>query len=215
MADLEVKVAATKAVESFNSQYLVLLLAAGESRRLGEPKQLLPVGKQTLLEHTFLVCTKSKLGPVHVVLGANADKILEAASKQLSSNIMIHRNWKDGLGSSIAFGVKNTKHLVEKGILVVLVDQVMLKAENLVNLVIEYEDTKAEIIVSDYGNANGPPSFFARSLFDQLIELSGDQGAKPIVKANKHLVHKVSFPMGDIDIDQHDDLLHLNKIKPS
>ena len=215
MADLEVKVEVTKAVESSNSPYALLLLAAGESRRLGELKQLLPVGNQTLLEHTIKVCAKSKLGPVHVILGAQAEKILDTITNDSSTDILIHKNWKDGLGSSIAYGVNNTKHLVEKGIIIVLVDQVMLKAEHLVNLVREYEDTKAEIVVSDYGKASGPPTFFAQALFDQLIELSGDQGAKPIIKANKHRVHKVSFPHGDIDIDQHEDLFHLKKIEPS
>ena len=82
----------------------ILLLAAGSSSRMGQPKQLLPWGDQTLIGHQIQKLIKTG-HPVHVVIGSNSELILPVIEK-FPANILINKDWELGMGSSISFGIK-------------------------------------------------------------------------------------------------------------
>lgn len=178
----------------------IIILAAGSSTRLGQAKQLLPYKGSTLLQHTIDVCIDSGLGGVHLVLGCDAEQVRESiVSDQL--NVLVNPHYQKGLGTSIAYGMKNIDVSETDAVILVLADQVYLNKEILNELVLKKRSTDASIIICNYNEGNGPPSLFDRSLFDELSRLDGDDGAKEIVKKYKDQVAFVSFPKGDIDVD--------------
>lgn len=188
---------------------LIVVLAAGASRRLGQPKQLLAAGQKVLVQHTVEECVASEVGPVYVVLGAYADRIRPHLS-QHGCQILYNEKWAEGIGSSLRYGLSQMPYKEMDGVIVVLGDQPYFKGKLLKQIVEKQKKTKAKIIISKYTSAAGPPSLFMQEIFPELLQLTGDEGAKPIVKKYRAEVDYVSFPAGYIDIDIADDLSHLD-----
>ena len=106
----------------------VLLLAAGGSSRMGQPKQLLPWGNTTLIEHQIQTLIKTG-NPVNVVLGFNSDLIIPVI-KNYKINIFINNNWENGMGSSLSLGISQiiTRFPKAAGVLITLLDQPLITA---------------------------------------------------------------------------------------
>lgn len=179
-----------------------LLIAAGESKRMGTPKQLVSWGGQTLIEHQIEILHKANM-TVAVVLGANAELILKIIQ---NLNVQIHYNdhWTKGMGASIACGA-NGIHANKNsydGMLIALVDQPLISAAHFQTMRDTFEPGKKQIIVSQSKDGiTGPPVLFDAIYLDDLMKLDGDAGAKPIIKKNSE--HVVSIPsdgnLEDID----------------
>ncbi len=182
----------------------VLVLAAGTSSRLGKPKQLVLYEGKTLLWHT---CSKAlKLSRnVFVVLGAKQKECKEVI-KDFDVNIIFNEEYEEGLSSSIKAGIKNVQSY-EK-VLVLLCDQPLMPLSHLEKL-IQKSLSENKIISSFYKNNVAVPAIFPKSVYEQLLCLRGDKGAKAIIKSNSHnyiiLEDELSF-----DVDTQDDV---NKIK--
>ncbi|MEQ6120609.1 nucleotidyltransferase family protein [Reichenbachiella sp. MALMAid0571] len=187
----------------------VLILAAGESKRLGKPKQLLPYQQSTLLEHS-ISCAKSVCDNTIVVLGANADRIKEKTNLS-EDQIVINPNWKKGIGSSIAFGIQSIvkKFSSCKQVMILLTDQPKISNELLGKLLVSHQNGNSSITACDYGVTIGVPAVFDQSLFPSLAELKNDQGAKAIIKLHISQTSLINFPEGHIDIDTEGDLKFL------
>ena len=99
----------------------ILILSAGASKRMGTPKQLLKWGKETLLENAVSTAVNVENASLFVVLGANAELIQQKIT--LNAEALYHKDWKQGLGSSIAFGVGTLQKLDFDGVLIMLADQ--------------------------------------------------------------------------------------------
>lgn len=187
----------------------ILLLAAGASKRLGTPKQLLPFGETTLLEDTILKVLPLSERNVYVVLGAHAGRI-EPIVKNLPIKIIKNENWESGMGSSISAGVCHIKQ--QKGIkkiLITLVDLPLLKTSNYRELLNTYETSTKGISVTKYLNNKGVPVIFDSSYFESLSQLSGEEGAKSILIQNKSDVAYYDANIAYFDIDTKDDYLAL------
>lgn len=186
----------------------ILILAAGSSSRLGSPKQLVRYKQKSLIAHTVETAIEASIGPVHVILGAYADDIIDHCK---GANTHYNSDWKSGMGSSLSYGLSTILDAEDdvEGVLVLLCDQPYIKVSLLQEIVELGLQTKG-IIISDYGTAAGPPSYFDKKYFAELMLLSGDDGAKQIVKTNNSAVSKVSFPEGIVDIDTPDDLSKLH-----
>lgn len=179
----------------------ILLLAAGESKRMGQPKALLDWFGQSLLELQFKKLQALNL-PISLVLGAYSKEILEL-SKPLEIETFVNPNWQDGMGASLAFGVQEllrNKPQTE-AILLFLVDQPLLEISDLNRLLSCFQENSGKIIVSQSDEGwSGPPAIFPKSFFSALKNLSGDDGAKPVVKRNQASVLKLEMPnMADMD----------------
>lgn len=188
----------------------VVLLAAGESRRMGAPKQLLPFGDTTLIGHAIRQALSSGCSSVIVVLGANVDSIHHTLLDQPVS-VVENPDWREGMGASIRVGLKELLKLSPEldGVLLMLVDQPFLKPNDLRDLVVGFEQSRAGIVASRYEKDGeeiiGVPALFGRSLFPELLALTANEGAKNIIRTHYDQTYLLSCPAGNFDLDTRED----------
>ncbi|MDJ1500081.1 nucleotidyltransferase family protein [Xanthocytophaga agilis] len=184
----------------------ILLLAAGASTRLGQPKQLLQFQGQSLIERSIQTILALDVTERVVVLGAHANEISsEIASLPIET--IINHNWDEGMASSIRMGVN---YMLQKkpnleAIVLMLCDQPFVTPDLLNQLIQIYEQTAAPIVASSYQDVLGVPALFAHGTFYKLLALKGDKGARSIIPDYQELLQFVSFPKGGIDIDTIED----------
>jgi molybdenum cofactor cytidylyltransferase len=167
----------------------ILLLAAGSSSRMGQPKQLLPWGEQTLIEHQIQTLLQTG-NPVNVVIGSNSDLILPIIEKY-PENIFINADWELGMGSSISFGIRQIiqKFPEAEGVLIMLLDQPLLTTSYLKKMLSAFLHGTQQILVSHSASGwTGVPVLFDKCYFKELAELSNEEGAKKIVKRHEEKV---------------------------
>jgi molybdenum cofactor cytidylyltransferase len=192
--------------ENIAISFGIILLAAGASRRLGKPKQLLLYNGQSLLQHNMNIASGSLAKQVIVVLGANAEAILSEIDQEMV-HVAINTGWEEGMASSIRCGLNELLKAdpFSEGAIVMVCDQPFVSASLLNNLVTTYQETGKPIIASSYENTFGPPALFHKSMFTELLQLKGDTGARKIIQQHANEVGIVPFPQGDIDIDKQSD----------
>ncbi len=181
----------------------IIILAAGVSRRMGTPKQLLKVGKETLLEKAIGVAQKLDNKEILVVLGANAEKIQSALDDKNDMTIIINEEWQKGMGTTLRKGVNYFLEQKElyKALIVMVCDQPYLTTKKLEELIELHKKTKAAIIATEYEGIKGVPALFSSKLFSKLATLNEDEGARKIIKRYKGVVKTVDFPKGKYDLD--------------
>jgi molybdenum cofactor cytidylyltransferase len=111
----------------------IIVLAAGSSSRLGQPKQLLPRDGTSMLAYVVQECIASQLGEVIVVLGAQATRMLSEI-ESLNCILITNQNWQEGQGSSIACAAQSINPENVEGVFIVLVDQVHFNREVLLRI---------------------------------------------------------------------------------
>lgn len=195
------------------STFGIIILAAGNSSRMGQPKQLLNINKQSLIRKTVLTALASNIGPVYLVLGFEIEKI-QAEVADLNINIVHNPDWKKGMASSLRAGVNEilqTNPAIQS-VLVLLCDQVLVSATYLKKLSAGFEKSAQPAIASQYGNVKGVPAIFDIRLLAGL-QSTGDFGAR-------HLIHRLDqqsslsllpFPEGAIDLDTMEDFENFMK----
>lgn len=188
----------------------VIIIAAGESKRLGTPKQLLPYQGETLLNRLIANLKQATNFPVFLILGASSEKIIQEIGAT-DFSITINENWREGMASSIRLGIqvaqKNIPDL--EGILMVVCDQPFIAAHNIQALIQLQQHTCLPIAACYYANTLGTPALFHKSIFPDLLELRGDVGAKNIILQRGAEVAKLHFEEGLVDIDTPDDYQQL------
>jgi molybdenum cofactor cytidylyltransferase len=194
------------------SSCTIVILAAGSSGRLGKPKQLLPYKNKTLLQYLMDEAKNSLAKNIIVVLGANAEAI-NAELKIKNIHIAINENWKEGMASSIRCGINQLQKINPSAdaAIIMVCDQPFVTTELLNELITTHQQTNKTIVTSSYDNTTGPPAFFHKSIFPELLQLKGDIGAKGIVQKKADKVATVLFPEGNIDIDTAADYNKLQK----
>ncbi|QPH40695.1 nucleotidyltransferase family protein [Pedobacter endophyticus] len=184
----------------------IVILAAGSSSRLGKPKQLLAIDGKTLLQRVCDAATAAQLAPIVVVLGANADKILPQDNDS-QINFVVNSNWAQGMSSSITAGLKRiAAHESQvKSVIISVCDQPYISSELFTSLINKHNETKKGIIASQYGGTIGTPVLFARKYFEDLMLLTGENGAKGLITMQATDLATISFEQGNIDIDTESD----------
>jgi molybdenum cofactor cytidylyltransferase len=182
----------------------VIILAAGKSARLGRPKQNLEFQDRTLLQRAVETAQESGYRPVVVVLGAVTPQLLNKDIK-----IVHNEDWATGIASSIKVGINAIKDGPVTSALILLCDQPFVDAGLLNSMVKMKTDTQKAIIACSYNNTVGVPALFDRSLFDELLLLTGDEGAKKVIKDHAGLTGTIPFDPAGIDIDSEADYLRL------
>jgi molybdenum cofactor cytidylyltransferase len=188
----------------------IIILAAGESSRFGNIKQLLPFNGKTLLQHVIDEAIKGGSQPIVVITGANATRV-SASIDNSNVNILVNENWQEGMASGIVAGVQKIVSLNDsiKKIIVALCDQPFVTSALFEQLDQMQNKTGKPIVACTYADTIGTPALFATKYFDQLLSLKGDEGAKKILKSNREDVAMVDFPKGEIDIDTQKDYENL------
>ncbi len=189
----------------------LIILAAGESRRLGRPKQLLSYKDSSLLQRSIDMTKRTYCEPKFLILGAYADKIKKEINSE-GIEIIINSDWKEGIASSIRTGLSTIieNHPSVEHVLFLLSDQPYLTADHLEELIAKHQDDQFCITGSKYANQIGVPVIFSYHYFEELLSLRGDQGAKKIIIQHPESTQGVPFKSGEIDIDTEEDYQKLN-----
>ena len=169
-----------------------VILAAGASTRLGEPKQMVTFGSERLLERAVRVATEACCEPVVVVLGAFAEEIALACN--LRQVTVLHNSaWREGMASSIRLGIAAIKVRADAVILMTC-DQPAVSSDHLRRLI---AIGGTEAAASSYDARLGTPAYFPADRFPDLLALGGDAGARGLLSG----VAAVELPNGELDID--------------
>lgn len=190
---------------------VVVVMAAGGSSRMGEPKQLLAVDGEPLVRRAARVALDAGLARVLVVLGAEAERV-RAAIQDLDLAIVVNAGWREGLASSLRAGVGEVERIAPgaRGLIVLPADQPRMPAGHLRRIDAAQRRSGATVVASDYGDHRGPPAYFGRPHFAAIKALRGDGGAREFLQGDG--VETVAAPAGsDFDLDRPDDLLRLRE----
>ncbi len=186
---------------------VLVVLAAGESKRMGEPKQLLPWQGKTLIEHAVETALKVEVEKVTVVLGAN-HSVIKNKIKNYPVEIILNPEWKSGLGSSISrtvSGFMNAESNLE-GVMFILADQPFVTSAYLTQMLRRFQPKAKQILTTKYNDGKqGVPTLFSSFYFEELSKLSGDSGAKSIIKKHKISVESLKAPFENMDVDSKED----------
>lgn len=173
------------------------MLAAGESSRLGEPKQLVRLNGECMLERALRIADEAGCHPVFAVLGANADAV-RAGSDLSGAKVIVNAEWREGMASSIRAGVRAAVDAGCDAVVLMACDQPAVSTVHLKALM----DEGKGVVASSYAGRRGVPAFFAAEHFAALQELKGDAGARQLLRA----AAAVALPDGKFDVDSPEDL---------
>ena len=177
-----------------------VILAAGASTRLGQPKQLVMVGAENLLERSARVAREAGCSPVIVVLGSSAKGIAEASALD-DAHVVVNDAWQEGVGASVRVGVRVLPNV--EGCVLMTCDMPAVTAAHLRSLI-----RAGEIAASCYAARRGVPAYFPASVFDRLMELQGDTGAKSLLQSARC----IELPGGEFDVDKIEDIERLRTL---
>jgi len=190
----------------------IVLLAAGESSRMGEPKQLLRFEGETLLGRAVRAALESGCRPVVVVLGAEASVLLEEVGATGVLTV-VNQAWPEGMSSSIRCGLRALEAEDAGGavsaVILMLCDQPFVNADTLGRLVKAHSAGQALVVASEYEAAGertlGVPALFSRALFPELMLLRGAAGARGVIQRHLAEASLIDAPEAAFDIDTPDD----------
>ncbi len=186
-----------------NTSIPAILLAAGQSSRMGQPKQLLPFQQTTLLGHAAEQALAAGLSPVVVVLGAYAAQC-EAVLTHLPVERVLHAQWEQGMGSSLKAGLRHLLRLLPApppAVVAMVCDQPALQTSHLQALVRRWQATHPPLVASRYGEVRGVPMLLAAELFEEVYTLDDHTGAKPLIQKYAERLAEVFFAEGTHDVD--------------
>lgn len=191
----------------------IILLAAGDSRRLGSPKQLVQYEGTSLIKYVTVTALISEL-PTVVVLGASAEKVGDELN-DLAVERVVNKDWKKGMGSSIGKGLTAIRsvHPELEAVILMLCDQPKVSPMTIHRLVDKYSQTGMPIVASHYDDTYGVPALFGYEMFGELLALDGKGGAKGLIeKYEDTLVTHVRAPEAKFDVDTQEDVEELQNL---
>jgi molybdenum cofactor cytidylyltransferase len=201
-----------------NSRVAAIILAAGKSTRMGEPKQLLRLGERTVLERTLENVRGARVDEIVLVLGSSAATI----QRQLPSStfeglkIVVNEAWGQGMASSLREGLAALSAQMDAA-LIVLADQPFIRPETLDQIVAGHRLSNAQIVIPMHKGFRGNPVLLDRAVFADVMALDGDVGCRAIFGG--HLEGIVKVEVGDVgillDIDNKEDYERLQRFGES
>ena len=187
-----------------------VILAAGESSRLGRPKQLIEYRGGTLLARAIETALESKCDNVMIVIGAHGD-IVRREAQRFKVKVVENAEWPEGKASSIRAAINAVSKQSEtaSGILFLACDQPGVTIDLLNELIDRFRSSLEASVACAYADTIGIPAIIPRRLFPQLKILRGDNGAQSVLQAVRDQVVTVEFAQGHIDIDTEEDVKQL------
>ena len=176
-----------------------ILLAAGESKRMGKPKLLLPFGKGTILGQTIDNLLSSKVGEVIVVVGYKAQEMIKTIANR-PVKVAMNPFYHQGMSTSIATGLNLVDDKARR-LMIALADQPLINNKTFNRLVEESLGADKGIIIPIYRDKRGNPIIFSTKYKEELLSLKGDVGGKQIVKQHPDDILEVAIDSESINID--------------
>lgn len=191
-----------------NSSFRIggLLLAAGGSRRLGRPKQLLEFQGMTLLRRSAEAIVESECSPSVVVLGAEVEGS-KSEIEDLEVSLAVNENWAIGMSSSIRVGLEKLFDIEPEidAVMITLCDQPFVTAEMIMLFIEAFKQKRVAIVAAQYNSVLGVPALFSREMLGPLSEVEGDKGARDLIRQTES-TFAIDLPEAAIDIDTIQDL---------
>ena len=190
-----------------------ILLAAGSSSRLGQPKQLVRLNGETLVKRTARLLLSLEAGEEvslnpRVVCGYAERQVCEEL-EGLPLEVVINPNWQQGMAGSIACGARAIPDDAD-GILVMTCDQWCVEKEDILRLISRWLTDISTIVSSSWNDGKvtvfGPPVIFPGILKPELSFVSGDRGAKAVIERHSSIVEFVHMENAGFDLDVPEDL---------
>ena len=160
-----------------------IILAAGQSQRMGKLKPLLQFNDKTFLEQIISVLRLSDVDRITVVLGAEAGFIKKSVDLS-GTNIIINKDYRKGQLSSLIAAIEEIPQETD-AILVCLVDNPFISEEVVNKIISKFKETNNPIIVPVFNTRRGHPTLFSRSLFHELLNAPKEQGARYVLYSNE------------------------------
>jgi molybdenum cofactor cytidylyltransferase len=176
-----------------------ILLAAGESRRMGYPKPLLKIEGRTFIEH-IIRQVEPFVTRIVIVVGAHSERVRAAIPKGPTISVVENPNYAQGQLSSLKIGIANLSAAVS-GALVHLGDHPLVSAETIRRLSERYQSSSRPIVIARYRGRRGHPVIFDRALFNELMSAPLERGARAVVEADPSRVDYVDVEDAGVTAD--------------
>lgn len=190
----------------------IIIVAAGSSSRMKSPKQLLALGNTTLLGNAIAQAKATAADEVFTVLGANFEAV-RSSIQNYNATVVENKNWKNGLGSSIASGVDfiigNRDY---QAVMIMLGDQPLIDSNYLNELLATFKVDPSAITATKYTHSIGVPAVFPKEYFKELAGLNDDHGAKFLLNGS-NLVKVLDPGKKTIDVDTPEDYRYIQEEK--
>lgn len=190
-----------------------IVLAAGTSSRLGQPKQLLPLGGRPLLQHVVDASRESDVTEGVIVLGHAARRVERALRLPPGFRVTVNEDHANGQSSSLRAGLAALPSDADAA-LILLGDQPLVSAHAIRAIVAAYDRTGASLVQARYGGARwGHPVLLGRAVWPQACRVTGDRGAREVLAGRRGAVVPVDLAGAPpADVDTWDDYLHIAQI---
>lgn len=201
-----------------NSRVGAIILAAGRSTRMGEPKQLLPLGESTVLGQTLENIRGAGVDEIVLVLGSSAETIRQQfpTSSFAGLKVVVNQAYGQGMASSLREGLSALHPQIDAA-LIVLADQPLIRPGTFGQIIDQYRVSDAQIVVPMYKGFRGNPVLLDRSVFPEIMALSGDIGCRAIFGTHSEGIVKVQVDDVGVllDIDNKADYARLQRFGQS
>lgn len=175
-----------------------IILAAGQSSRMGQHKLLLPLRGKALLLHVVDAALAAKVDEIVVVIGYHAEAV-RALLVDRQVFLVENPSYAQGQSTSVCAGIAALAPATDAA-LILLGDQPLVSPALLNSLIDTWKRTGKPIVAPFYSGQRGNPVLFARSLFAELLTVTGDQGGRAVLQ--RHAGEIASVPVADADAAQ-------------
>lgn len=177
-----------------------VVLAAGQSRRMGQPKQLLSLGGKPMVWHVAKAACQANFHEVIVITGAYGNEVAKVLT-DLPLKIIYNEHWADGQSTSVKKAVQSV-HPKCQAIAFLLGDQPLIDAALMNEVIAAYQGTKLSIVMPRVQDKPGNPVLFDLEVWcPSLLALSGDEGARQIIRSNQNCIQYIEKLDADLFLD--------------
>ena len=183
---------------------IALVLAAGRAKRFGRTKQLEAIDGIPLVRRVVDIARQACRDNVVLVAGHDWQSVAAAAG-DAARFLVLNDRFEDGLGTSLATAVRATSKAAG-ALLVLLADQPLITVRHMQDLIDAWRCHSDDIVATRYADTEGPPVIFPPAAFADLAALTGDRGAKAVIRSGRYPVRTIHLEEAAADIDTPDDL---------
>jgi len=184
-----------------------IVLAAGRSSRMGQHKLLLPLGGRPLVAYPVEAASASSADPVLIILGYQAAEV-EAALPAGRYSVYTNPKFASGMASSLRLGIETLSTLPAAGspvagAIILLADQPLISTSLINRLILTASATPDAIVAAAYAGQRSTPVYFPRHLFDELLQITGDEGGRSVITnhIDRMKLEHIEDPLIGLDVD--------------